>query len=65
MQMSFIELMDISLAVKRLLYEVNYTYIFSIRNSFQRKKMPSMLLKQNMQIVQAVPDKVWLLDSLE
>lgn len=38
MQMSFIELMDISLAVKRLLYEVNYGYIFNIRNSFQRKK---------------------------
>ena len=37
MQMSFIELMDISLAVKRLLYEVNYGYIFNIRDSFQRK----------------------------
>ena len=58
MQMSFIELMDISLAVKRLLYKMNYAYISGI-------KMLSILLKQNMQIVQAVPDKVWLLYSLE
>lgn len=32
MQMSFIGLMDISLAVKQLLYEVNYGYISNICN---------------------------------
>lgn len=64
MQMSFIELMDISLAVKRLLYEVNYGYISDVYN-LPGIKILSILLKQNMQIVQAVPDKVWLLYSLK
>lgn len=39
MQMSFIELMDISLAVKRLLYEVNYGYISDICNLSRYKNV--------------------------
>lgn len=39
MQMSFIELMDISLAVKRLLYEVNYGYISDIYNLSRHKNV--------------------------
>lgn len=39
MQMSFIELMDISLAVKRLLYKMNYGYISDIYNLSRHKNV--------------------------